>query len=116
MKTYNELTDTEKIQARNASLTSLLTAITEGLRFDDESNSNTLQASIDAAFMEAEQNQTPWFAHEFILEARYTPCEKGMADSDGLRAVRDELDGMALCDAEDALYSEHTENIVPGIA
>jgi hypothetical protein len=42
---------------------------------------------------------TPWFASEYILET-----------------CREDLTGMAQCDAEDASYTEPGERIIHGIA
>ena len=42
--------------------------------------------------------KTPWFASEYILDA-----------------CREELEGMAICIAEDALYPEPNEIVIDGI-
>ena len=80
-------------------MTSFLKAILEGgLRFNDEANGDDLQARIDKACDQADKMQTPWFAHEYIMDT-----------------CREELTGMALAQAEDSLYSEQNENVVSGI-
>ena len=99
MKTYQQLTDKQKKAAEIKALESLLRAILEGgLRFDDKPNEDDLQARIDKAVAEADAKQTPWFAHEYILDT-----------------CRDNLEGMARADAEDSLYSEANERVVSGI-
>ena len=99
MKTYEQLTDEQKKAAEIKALESLLRAILEGgLRFDDKPNEDDLQARIDKAVAEADAKQTPWFAHEYILDT-----------------CRDNLEGMARADAEDSLYSEANERVVSGI-
>jgi hypothetical protein len=99
-KTYSELTPSEREKAREKSLEDLLCAICEGaLRFNDKMNGDGLQARIDAAFAKAEKMQTPWFAHEYVLDT-----------------CRDDLERMAICDAEDALYALPGEIIIHGVA
>jgi hypothetical protein len=104
MRTYEQLTEAEQEEAKNIALVTLLEAILEGgLRFadmiragrDDKANENDLQARIDKAWAEADRMQTPWFAHEYILDT-----------------CREDLEGMASCDAEDALYPDRTEYII----
>jgi hypothetical protein len=64
MRKFNELSKAEKEEAINYMLTNLLKAITEGIEvFDKE-----IQSRIEKAFRKAEQMQTPWFAHEYIME------------------------------------------------
>ena len=100
MKTFEELTDTQKKAAIDTCLAQLLESILDGsIRFSDEKNENDLQSRIDAACKKAEKMQTPWFAHEYILDT-----------------CREDLKGMATCDAEDALYSEVQEYVIAGIA
>ena len=99
MKTYDQLTGTEQAAAQNKCLCNLLAAVTEGaIRFSDAKNHDNLQARIDAAQEKAEQMRTPWFAHEYILDT-----------------CREDLEGMARCDAEDALYLEPGECAINGI-
>jgi hypothetical protein len=96
MRTYSELTEEEQGKAREIALTDVLTAILErGLRFSDKLNHDNLQARIDKAIAKADKMQTPWFAHEYILDT-----------------CRDELEGMAASDAEDALYPDSSESII----
>lgn len=96
MRTYAQLTPDEQKQAEELALVELLKSILCGaVRFADEKNENDLQARIDKAVATAEQMQTPWFAHEYILDV-----------------ARDDLEGMARCDAEDALYPDPTERII----
>ena len=101
MKTYEELSDAEREKARERCLTDILTDICKGvLRFDDRANGDGLQARIDAAFADAEANRTPWFAHEYIMSV-----------------CREDLEGMAACDAEDAVYAtEEDPQVLRGIA
>ena len=90
MKTFKQLSETQKETAVQKCLESELRAILEdGVRFDDKLNYNDLQARIDAACSEADKMQTPWFAHEYILDT-----------------CREDLTALAQCQAEDALYSE----------
>ena len=96
MRTFDQLTQDEQEAATNKAATSLLEAILEGgLRFKDALNGDDLQARIDAACAKAEAMQTPWFAHEYIMD----PC-------------RDEIMGMARSDAEDAQYPSPDEQII----
>ncbi len=68
--------------------TDLLKDILEhGVRFNDDLNSNDLQARIDEAIDKADKMRTPWFAHEYIMET-----------------CKDDINGMAQCTAEDAQY------------
>jgi hypothetical protein len=76
-----------------------VTDILEGLRFNDALNGDDLQARIDKAIQTAEDNRTPWFAGECVLET-----------------CREEIEGMARCTAEDALYPEAGEYTIRGIA
>ena len=99
MKTYAELSAAEQTKARNACLDRLLKCIVEGLRFNDALNGDDLQARIDLAVSKAESMQTPWFAGEYILDT-----------------CREDLEAMAICNAEDALYPSINETIISGIA
>ena len=101
MKKYEELTTEQQEKARNKALTNLLETILDGgIRFDDDSNQNDLQARIDRACEKAEKMRTPWFAHEHIMDT-----------------CGDELEGMAQRDAEDSLYAEQDDPpVVFGIA
>lgn len=62
--------------------------VTGSVRFNDELNQDDLQARIDTAIQTAEDKQTPWFAGEIVMDT-----------------CRQELESMALCDAEDAFYT-----------
>ena len=96
MRTFNQLMALEQAAAVEYTLTCLLRAILErGLRFDDATYGNNLQASIDQAFAEAERMQTPWFAGEYIMEA-----------------VGDDLKSIALCDAEDTRYGADDDGLI----
>lgn len=100
MKSFEKLSPAQQVKAIERCLARLLGAVCEGeIRFNDDLNGNDLQKRIDAARSEAESMRTPWFAHEYILHA-----------------CKDELEGVARADAEDALYSEPGENVVHGIA
>ena len=97
--TYDQLSGTLQAEARRRAEDALLTAICEGLRFNDTLNGDDLQARIDAAMERADEMQTPWFAHEYVMDT----C-----------AV--ELRGMAQCDAEDAAYDEPDDpRVISGI-
>lgn len=99
MKTYAELTTTQQAKAVKMCLSNLLEAVCEGaIRFKDKLNGDNLQARIDEAGRKAESMQTPWFVGEYVLDT-----------------CRDDLTGMAQCDAEDAIYAEPGEYVVRGI-
>jgi len=70
----------------------------EGVRFNDALNHDDLQARIDAAGEKANAMQTPWFWGEYIMDT-----------------CREDLEGMARCTAEDALYSAPPEHVISGI-
>jgi hypothetical protein len=96
MKTFNQLNKEQQDSAVEYEVRELLTAILDhGIRFNDALNGDDLQARIDAAIERAEQNQTPWFAHEYVMDT-----------------CGDDLRGMARCTAEDAVYSEPNEYVV----
>ena len=95
MRTYQELTEDEKKRAREKALEELLEAITEGIRFDDVANGDNLQARIDAAGEKSEAMQTPWFWTSYILDT-----------------CKEDLESMALADAEEALYPDSGERII----
>lgn len=99
MKTFSELTPEQQKAAVEKCTNNLLKEITEGtVRFDDKRNKNKLQKKIDAAWKKAEAMQTPWFAHEYIMDA-----------------IGDDIRGMATATAQDALYSEPDEHVIDGI-
>ena len=96
MKTYEQLSTEEKDKARRIALEGWLTAIVEGaVRFDDKLNGDDLQARIDAACDKAGDMQTPWFAHEYIMET-----------------CADDLTALAEADVQDALYPDPDERII----
>lgn len=96
MRKFDQLSADEQSRAEGCALDELLQAVIQGsIRFNDKLNRSGLQARINAAIGAAESNQTPWFAHEFIMET----CS-------------DDLRSMAQADAEDALYPDPTERII----
>jgi hypothetical protein len=96
MKTFDQLTKEQQDSAVEYEVRELLTAILDhGIRFNDALNGDDLQARIDAAIERAERKQTPWFAHEYVMDT-----------------CGDDLRGMARCAAEDAVYSEPNEYVV----
>jgi len=96
MRTYAQLNETEQALARSKATDDLLkTILDEGLRFDVEKNHNDLQARIDNAILAADDNLTPWFAAEYVMDT-----------------CREDIEGMAQCDAEDAIYLEAGEHAV----
>ena len=99
--TFEQLTEEEKKAAIAADTTSLLKAIIEGMRFNDELNGDFFQARIDRAIQKAEDNRTPWFAHEYIMEDA---------------SCKEQIEGMARCSAMDSLYSVPGVVVVSGIA
>jgi len=100
MKTFEQLTEAEKAAAFEKCLIQLLQSIlTGGLRFLDSANGDDLQARIDRAAARAEAMQTPWFAHEYILDT-----------------CRADLESIASSDAQDALYPAPQEFTLAGIA
>lgn len=116
MKTWDELTEDQRRQAIDKIVAQDLEDIVTGaIRFDDKLNGDNLQAAIDEALAESEANQTPWFAHEFVLEARYWPGEGHAVEDDGLWPVSELLKSLAIPVCEDALYSEERELVIEGI-
>lgn len=98
MKKFHELTEKQKQKAIEKELQSLLEAILDGMRFNDELNGDDLQKRIDLAVEKADQMRTPWFAHEYIMDT-----------------CGDDLKGMAEAAAEEALYAEANEYVSHGI-
>jgi hypothetical protein len=97
MKRYHELTHMQQRKAFDKCTAALLNDISEGMRFNDALNGDNLQARIDRAFKDAELMRTPWFVGEYIMDT-----------------CREDIEGMAQCTAEDALYSEG-EIVIAGI-
>ena len=95
MRTYQELNQAEQERAREVALNELLEGVMDGLRFNDEANGDDLQARIEAAGEKANAMQTPWFWGEYIMDT-----------------CREDFEGMAAADAEDALYPDKTERII----
>ena len=113
MRTYDQLSESEQAIANERALDELVAAIVEGgIHFDDAKNGDNLQAAMDAAMERAENMRTPWFAGEYIMDARYNPGEGHVVESDGLWPVAEALRGIASCDAEDALYPEQGERVI----
>jgi len=100
MKRFDELTQAQQRAAEDRFLCRWLKAVCEGtIRFNDELNHDTLQARIDKAIERANQMQTPWFAHEYVLDT-----------------CREDLEGLARADAQDALYPSADETVMAGVA
>lgn len=96
MRTWNQLNSDEQQRAVNKALRTLITDITRGvIRFNDQLNNDNLQSKIDIAIKNATDNQTPWFAEEFVYEA-----------------VGDELKPIANCNAEYSFYPSPNEQII----
>ena len=96
MKRWNDLTEDEQRKAVGKTTAQLLDAVVEGsIRFKDDLNHDSLQADIDTAIKEANENRTPWFAGEYVMEA-----------------VGPTLSGMAQCDALAAYYPESGESVI----
>ena len=96
MRTFEQLSTDEKKQAINICVVRLTNDIVSGLRFNDKLNQDNFQASIDKVLAKAEQLRTPWFAGEMLLENN---------------SIREELESMAECDAEDELYPDKGEKV-----
>ena len=100
MKKFDELTEEQKTKAIEKTLIEILEDIVNGsIRFNDELNQDDLQARIDKAFDKAEKMRPPWFSHEYILET-----------------CREDLESLAICQAEDMIYLEQNEFAVRGVA
>lgn len=99
MKTFTELSTQQQAAAIERCLNDLLGAVVEGaIRFNDDLNGDRLQARIDRAIAKADEMQTPWFAGEYVMDT-----------------CREDLESMARCDAEDAIYSEPGERVIDGV-
>lgn len=98
MKTYEQLTPAQQEKARETALNALLTAVCEGsVRFSDSLNGDDTQDRIDRAFKKADRMQTPWFAHEYVMEDK---------------KVAEFLTGIANAEAEQALYRNVNESVM----
>ena len=96
MKKWNGLSANDQQRAIDRATNAILDAVVKGtIRFSDELNGDTLQAEIDAAIKQANENRTPWFAGECVMEA-----------------VGSRLRGMGKTDAQDAYYPEVGEGII----
>ena len=82
MKAFDELTQTQKQQAIAYHERQLLIWLAEGQPVIPPDN--PLIDNLDKAVEKAEQNRTPWFIHEFILE-----------DDELVRFIKDEATAMA---------------------
>jgi hypothetical protein len=91
LKQYKDLSKKDKNQAVKYFFDQLLSAVCDGMRFDDKLNNDDLQARIDKAMLKADKMQTPWFAHEYIQDDK---------------KIVEALKSMAVCNAEDILYSD----------
>jgi hypothetical protein len=107
MKKWDELTEEQQSEAKYYVLGVLLRDITqEGMRLIDDSADEAVIKAIE----KAEKMQTPWFAHEYVMDAEYV-------DEDGNdRKLSDLLHQIARSTAMDALYSESDEYVIHGIA
>jgi hypothetical protein len=66
VKTFSQLKPVEQEAAKVAALTKLMTRIVEGsISFVKPSS---LQKRIDQACKKANNMQTPWFAHEYVMD------------------------------------------------
>lgn len=116
MKTWDELTVEQQDKAIEKILADDLEALVAGaIRFSDELNGDNLQETIDNAIQEAEDMQTPWFAHEYIWEARYYLGKGHIVEDDGLWPVSEFLHSIAGPVVEDAMYPEKNEVVISGI-
>jgi len=113
MKGYDDLTEGQQELAVEHIIGRLLGDIIEGgMRFNDEQNGDDFQAVVDAAIEKANDMRTPWFANEYIMEARFTPVHGHVTDDDGKWQVADQIAALALPIAEDAFYLEDGEETI----
>jgi hypothetical protein len=88
MREFKDLSLSEQKLAVGKLLNNLLQDVCNGsIRFNDELNQDDLQARIDKAIEKADKMQTPWFSHEYVMDA-----------------VGSELESMAQGQAEEDLY------------
>lgn len=87
MKTFDELTPKQQVQATEKALAKILEKVCDGTaKFP---GSPAMQSKIEAAAIAAERMQTPWFMHEFVMDS----CKA-------------ELEGFAKTYARTAFYRE----------
>ena len=107
MKTWKDLDETQRNRAINIFERQVLVDIVSGaLHFNDEQNGDDFQAVVDAALQAANDMQTPWFAGEYVSEARFTPEEGHIVGKDGKWAVAAQILSLAQPVAEDANLSK----------
>lgn len=98
MKTYQELTERQKRDAVTRAISELLEDILEENITYTDSMYGDLQHRLDTAIWRADDNQTPWLAHGYIMNA----C--------GV-----EVGKLALDIVESSLYAEDNTPVVYGI-
>jgi hypothetical protein len=94
MRTFAQLSTTEQALAHSTAINELLEAIIIDGRCG-EANHDDLQARIDNAVQAAEDNLTPWLIAEYIMDT-----------------CREDIESIAMCDAEDAIYLDAGEHAV----
>src|SRR3989338_7804455 len=95
MRRFDDLTEKEQAASEQAAQASILEDIVSGfMRFNDEANGDDIQARIDAAVVEMERMQTPWFLAERLME------------DDQVRAL---VEGIARALVEDTYFLEPGE-------
>ena len=88
LKKFHELSDKARKSAVAMCTNELLELIiSDGVRFNDKLNGDDMQKRIDNAMAESLANHTPWFVHEYVMDA-----------------VGDRIKSMARCTAEDIMY------------
>lgn len=103
MRRWDDLDETERTAAIEQGATFLLEAIVEcGNIFDDEE----IEAAIQAAVIEADRHQTPWFAGEYICDATFT------AEDGKKKTIRELLYELGEQDAKEAWYPEFGEQVI----
>jgi hypothetical protein len=113
MKTFDELTKEEQERAIEQEMSQWLEAILVGaFCFDDEANGDTLQAAIDDAIARANRMRTPWFAGEYVMDARYNPGEGHITEDDGLWPVSAQIRSLAVGYLQDATFYGSDEKVI----
>lgn len=92
--TFQELTVAQQEKAVENMMTEVLQAYLEGVRFEDE----TLNSRIDDAIEKADSMQTPWFAHEYIMDT----CSE-------------DVKNLARTWAENTVYSDEITRPIPKV-